>query len=186
MAYKDGIVNSVIFSKTTPKILCILKEVNHNVDLENCNFTKILQDLKTDCGIEKGFERTFAPIVHLSYGIINKKTWSEVPYHYDEPDIIDILKQIAYINVKKTAGGSTIHFSSLEKAYDENKVDLFIQINEINPDIIIYGGTYYLFENDNDIMLKNQNIKHISAYHPSQRSITHENYYNKVYEQVYG
>lgn len=87
MAYKDGIVNSVIFSKTTPKILWILKEVNHNGDLENWNFTKILQDLKTDCGIEKGFERTFAPIVHLSYGIINKKTWSEVPYHYDEPDI---------------------------------------------------------------------------------------------------
>ena len=61
MAYKDGIVNSVIFSKTTPKILWILKEVNHNGDLENWNFTKILQDLKTDCGIEKGFERTFAP-----------------------------------------------------------------------------------------------------------------------------
>lgn len=184
MAYKDGIVNFEKYSKTFPKILWILKEVNHDGDLENWDMTKILQDIKTDCGIEKGFEKTFAPIVYLSYGIINNKTWSEIPYHYDEPSIIDVLSQIAYINVKKTAGGSTIHYSSLERAYEENKKMLFEQINEINPDIIIYGGTHYLFEVDNETFLKNRKVKHISAYHPAQRSMSHEAYYDEVYKQI--
>ncbi|MCH4828636.1 hypothetical protein [Flavobacterium columnare] len=185
MAYKDGIVNSEKFSNTNPKILWILKEVNHDGDIEDWDMTSILQNLKTDYGIELGFEKTFAQIVHLSYGIINKKTWNEVPYHYNDPSIIDILNHIAYINVKKTSGGSTIHFSSLEKAYKENKEQLFSHINEINPDIIIYGGTYYLFETDNKEMLINKTIKHISAYHPSQRIITHELYYNQIYNQIY-
>jgi hypothetical protein len=72
----------------------------------------------------------------------------EIPYYSDKPEIIDILKEIAYINVKKTSGNSTTHFSTLESAYKENKTLLFGQINKINPSIIIYGGTYYLFEND--------------------------------------
>jgi hypothetical protein len=185
MAYIDGIVNAEFYNDAEIKILWILKEVNHDGSLDDWNMPEILQDLKTEHGIEKGFEKTFAPIVHLSYGILNKKTWSEVPYHYDEPNIIDTLKYIAYINVKKTSGSSSIHYSSLENAYNENKVFLFNQINKINPDIIIYGGTFYLFENDNLIFLENKNIKHISAYHPSQRTISHEKYYNEIYNQIY-
>lgn len=185
MAYIDGIINVEKYLKTHPKILWILKEVNHDGSLEDWNMAEILQDIKADYGIEKGFEKTFAPIVHLSYGIINKKNWNEVPYHYDEPSIIDILSRIAYINVKKTSGSSTTHYTSLEKAYEENKTLLFKQINEINPDIIIYGGTSYLFESDIEIQISNRNIKHISAYHPAQRSITHEEYFNRVYNQVY-
>lgn len=183
--YKDGIVNNDKFLKTSPKILWVLKEVNHEGSLENWDMTKILQDIKAEYGIEKGFEKTFAPIVHLSFGIINKKTWSEVPYHYDDPTIIDILSQIAYINVKKTSGGPNIHNSSLEKAYELNRDLLFNQINEINPDLIIYGGTYHLFENDIETLLVNKNTKHIPAYHPAQRTISHEEYYNEVYKQVY-
>ena len=73
MAYKDGIVNSVIFSKTTPKILWILKEVNHNGDLENWNFTKILQDLKTDCGIEKDLKELLLQLFIYHMVLLIKK-----------------------------------------------------------------------------------------------------------------
>lgn len=183
--YKDGIINIEKFSMISPKILWILKEVNHDGDLDNWDMTEILKDIKREYGIKKGFERTFAQIVHLSYGIINKKSWTEVPYHYDEPSIIDVLTQIAFLNVKKTAGSSIIHYSSLENAYKQNKDLLFEQINEINPDIIIYGGTFNLFKDDKETMINNKNIKHISAYHPSQRSITHELYYNDVYNQIF-
>ncbi len=181
----DGKINDTEYNNSSCKILWILKEANISAE-----------DKEKEIDVCEGFRNdwhkknalsvpTFRKMIYATYGILNPTVeWENIPYANQEA--YEVVKQIAYINVKKTAGGSTIHFSSLEKAYDENKVDLFIQINEINPDIIIYGGTYYLFENDNDIMLKNQNIKHISAYHPSQRSITHENYYNKVYEQVYG
>jgi hypothetical protein len=184
MAYKDGIINNDKYNKTNPKILWILKEVNHDGDLENWDMTKILQDIKDEYGIEKGFEKTFAPIVHLSYGIIHRKSWTEVPNHYDKPEIIDILSQIAFINVKKTSGSSTIDNQTLENAYNQNKNLLFQQINEISPNIIIYGGTYHLFENELE-MINDKNIKHISAYHPAQRTITQEEYFERVYNEIY-
>ena len=183
--YIDGIVNEFFYNKCPLKILWILKEVNHDGDLDEWNMCEILQDIKTNYGIEKGFARTFAPIVHLSYGLINRKKWTEVPYHYDDPNIIDILKNIAYINVKKTSGGSRIHNSSLQNAYNENQEKLYKQINSISPDIIIYGGTFHLFEKDNNKYLKNKNVKHISAYHPAQSTITQEEYFNRIYNQIY-
>ena len=73
----------------------------------------------------------------------------------------------------------------MENAYIENKKLLFEQINDINPSIIIYGGTYYLFENDIEENIKNKSIKHIDAYHPAQRHITHENYCNQIIEEAF-
>ncbi len=184
MAYTDGIVNKEFYKVSNVKILWILKEVNHDGDISDWDMTKILQDIKTDYGIESGWEKTFGSIVHTTYGILNEKMWDEIPYYYDKPEIVDVLKEIAYINVKKTAGDSTTHFTTLERAYVENKKLLFKQINDINPSIIIYGGTYYLFENDIEENVKNKSIKHIDAYHPAQRQITHENYCNQIIEEA--
>jgi hypothetical protein len=184
MAFKDGIINAEFYKNSALKILWILKEVNHDGDISDWDMTEILQDIKTDKGMEKGWEKTFGPIVYTTYGILKNKMWDEIPYYSDKPEIIDILKEIAYINVKKTSGNSTTHFSTLESAYKENKTLLFGQINKINPSIIIYGGTYYLFENDIEENVKNKNIKHIDAYHPAQRQITHEKYFNQIVEEV--
>lgn len=185
MAYKDGIVNLESYNKSEIKILWILKEVNHDGDIEDWDMTKILQELKTENGIEKGFEKTFGPIVYTTYGILKKKIWDEIPYYSKEPEIIDVLKEIAYINVNKISGNSTTHFSTLENAYIKNKALLFEQINEINPSVIIYGGTFFLFENDIEKNIMNKSIKHIDAYHPAQRSIKHEDYFNNIYNSIY-
>ena len=184
IGFVDGIINKEFYKNSNVKILWILKEVNHDGDISDWDMTEILQNIKTEKGMEKGWEKTFGPIVYTTYGILKKKTWDEIPYYSDVPEIIDILKEIAYINVKKTAGNSTTHFSTLEKAYTENKTLLFYQINKINPSVIIYGGTYYLFEKDNEENMINKNIKHIDAYHPAQRQITHEKYCNNIIEEV--
>jgi hypothetical protein len=184
MAYRDGIVDKEIFNNSKIKILWILKEVNHDGDICDWDMSKVLQSIITNKGIETGWEKTFGPIVHTTYGILNQKKWDEIPYYYDKPEIVNVLKEIAYINVNKTSGDSITHFSTLENAYIEYKSTLFEQINEINPSIIIYGGTYYLFENDIEENVINKNIKHIDAYHPAQRKITHEKYCNQIIEEA--
>lgn len=184
MAFKDGIINIELYVKSKVKILWILKEVNHDGDIIDWDMSKILQEIKTENGIEVGWEKTFGPIVHTTYGILNQKMWNEIPYYYEKPEIVNVLKEIAYINVKKTAGDSTTHFTTLEKAYAKNKRFLFQQINDINPSIIIYGGTFYLFENEIEENVINKHIKHIDAYHPAQRKITHEKYCNQIIEEA--
>lgn len=184
MAFKDGIVNEEFYENSAVKILWILKEVNHDGDISDWDMTKILQNIKTNTGIEAGWEKTFGPIVHSTYGILNQKIWDEIPYYYNKPEIVNVLKEIAYINVNKTSGNSIIHFSTLENAYIENKNLLFEQINEMNPSIIIYGGTYYLFEKDIEVNVKNKSIKHIDAYHSAQRQITHKKYCNQIIEEA--
>ena len=74
--------------------------------------------------------------------------------------------------------------SSLQKAYNKNKDILFQQINDINPSIIIYGGTYHLFAKDIEVNIKNKLIKHIDAYHPAQTNLTHEKYCNQIIEEA--
>ncbi|RZK11699.1 MAG: hypothetical protein EOO43_19160 [Flavobacterium sp.] len=94
----------------------------------------------------------------------------------------DVLQSIAYMNVKFTAGGSNVDHTKLEDAYLENKMELFRKINVINPDVIIYGGTYSLFKNDIEKFVRNKQTKHIEAYHPSAR-VNKERYVNEIIEK---
>ena len=184
LKYTDGIVNQEEFNTSTKKILWILREVNHDGDICDWNMCEILQTkIKGDNGIAPGWSNTFAPIIYSTYGILNNLYWREIPYCSEKPEIIDILKKIAYINVKRTAGGATVNHVLLEEAYSENKQFLLSQINYINPDIIIYGGTFHLFEHDLDF-LENKSIKHISAYHPGQRTISQELYCDEIIESA--
>ena len=180
MAYKDGIVNKEFYKNARVKILWILKEVNHDGNISDWDMTKILQEIITKTGIKTGWERTFGPIVHTTYGILNQKLRTEIPYYYDEPEIVNVLKEIAYINVKTTSGNSFTYSSELKEAYIENKTQLFKKINDINPQLIIYGGTFYLFQNDIKANIESKTIKHIDAYHPAQRRIKHEKYCDQI------
>lgn len=184
MAYIDGIINKEYFRKSKVKILWILREVNHDGDISDWDMTKIIPQIIIKTGIQLGWEKTFGPIVYATYGILNKKLWDEIPYYYDEPEIVNVLKEIAYINVKKTAGISKTNFKELESAFNEGKDRLFEEINKINPDVIVYGGTFYLFEKDIENRIINKNTKHINAYHPSQISEKQEKYCNQIIEEA--
>ena len=180
-AYRDGIVNRDVFNKCKKRILWILKEVNHDGELDDWDMCEILRtEIKGEKGINPGWSNTFAPIIYSTYGILNNLKWHEIPYCNEKPEIIDVLNSIAYMNVKRTSGGANVDYQKLSEAYKENKNLLFNQINEINPSIIIYGGTFYLFENDLDL-ISNKNVTHISAYHPAHRG-NKEIYCNQIIE----
>ncbi len=68
---------------------------------------KQYQNLKTEKGFKRGWGKTFSSIVYVSEGILNDSVWDDIPYVYNDPNVIDVLlKNIAFINLKKVAGVS--------------------------------------------------------------------------------
>jgi len=187
----DGIVNQKEYEKANPKILWILKEANSTGENESWNMREhINQKLKTESGIRKGWSATFKKIIYVTNGILNNITWSEELYHPGyKPSVIDELKKIAYINIKKIGGGSVANKNEIQEHYNFSKELLFEQINEFKPTIIIFGGTFKFFEKDLNLgKLKsfgscNSKTKdgrtYVSAYHPMY-TINEEIYFNDI------
>lgn len=108
-------------------------------------------------------------------------------------DISSILEDIAYINLKKTHGGTTSDMKIIEEAYSESQELIHCQIKTYKPDIIIGGGTLgilYPYFNITDAD-RHEEVDYswysisegrllIDVCHPAQRSITHEAYYSAI------
>lgn len=186
----DGIVDLDSYHAAPKKILWVLKEVNSEDDDGDWDLREAIRELKTEHGIKKGWDKTFSSIVYVTYGILHSKKWDEIPYTYDDPSVVDVLKSIAYINVKKFPGGARANPDEIRQAYLDNKELLWDQINLINPEIIIFGGTFYLFENDIDAnnkapfnscnLIKSSDKRFIDAYHPQYIGLTREKYFKDI------
>ncbi|WP_027075706.1 hypothetical protein [Maribacter antarcticus] len=175
----DGIVSEKDYEKAEPKILWILKDANSTGEEESYDLRDAINNLKTEYGIRKGWEKTFSNIIYVTNGILNQTEWENMPYPKDEPSIINVLKQIAYINIKKVGGGSKSVESELNEHFLKSKELLINQIVEFNPDVVIFGNTYRFFKND--LGLNQMNIFgtchaiakadriYIDAYHPNAR-----------------
>ncbi|PKH50720.1 hypothetical protein CXF68_08455 [Tenacibaculum sp. Bg11-29] len=184
----DGIVDTEEYYSNSPKILWILKEVNcpgdSNWDMRDALANNIKN--KNGKGIKSGWANTFNPIVYATYGILNNISWENMESVYSDQSIIDVLRKVAYINVKKEPGGSSSNPSEIKSYYNKNKAASHEQIKLINPDIIIFGNTLNFFDEDffdlfeklekkeNDSSLEvYEGEKHIllNTYHPNNRTI---------------
>ncbi|WP_396601487.1 hypothetical protein [Algibacter sp. R77976] len=191
----DGIVDLIEYDKASIKIMWILKEVNSENDTDEWDLRDAIKNLKTEKGIKKGWASTFNPIVYTTFGILHNLYWEEIENTNDNPNIIDVLKKIAYVNVKKIPGKSVAIKSELEIAFKEHKSILKSQIELYNPDVIICGGTFNIikdvFQNLNNktaihpfSSYENKNTIIIDAYHPNNRTVTQEKYCNIIIENV--
>lgn len=187
----DGIVNQEIYEKTSPKILWVLKEVNTKSEQDPFDMRKHLNSkIKTKNGIEKGWEKTFLKIIYVTNGILNNLDWNDDLKHpTPHPEVIDELKKIAYINIRKTSGGNSKSLEkNLKSHYQKSKHILLAQIKEFKPEIIIFGGTFKFFKNDVQLKhqmksygscnaLKEDGVVYIDAYHPQYFVIKSEQYF---------
>lgn len=188
----DGVINETLYKTASLKILWILKEAN-DPENEAWDMRGAIRDLKTPSGIKKGWSNTFKKIVYVTNGLLNNLNWDENLFHPSyKPDVIDELQKVAFINVKKTGGGSSTNKTMLAKHYQGNKTLLFNQINEFEPELIIFGGTYWLFQNDAPANLSRFGICEagiwgnriiIDAFHPNARK-KEEDYFNSIIEAV--
>lgn len=200
-AFVDGIINIEKYLNQTIKILWILKEPNSTE--EGLNWREEIKKLNDFSGNLGAFDKTFRKIVYVSYGIINKKKWNEFNYIKDEPNIVEVLEQIAFINIKKIPGGSTSYDTELEENYQKYKDIIIKQIKMFKPNVIIGGNTIKFLQNDLKLIYpsieykeyvkcsnlgisisKNDNLIVFDAYHPQYngKGLTDEVYYNDIVE----
>lgn len=195
----DGIVNEKAYKSASKKILWILKEANSTDEDGSWDMREHialkLKPINGNFDVWKKSQKTFTKIVYVTNGLLNNLGWTEDLYHpYGNAKVLDELKKIAYINVKKTGGVSRTDTNVLKKYYNQNRDLLLAQIKEFKPDILIFGGTYFLFKDDLglpeansygscDAINKNGQV-YINAYHPQYFKISDEDYFNDIINAV--
>lgn len=192
----DGIVNIEEYCKAKFKILWIMKEANAE-DGGDWDMREFMGNKDELCNY-KLWRKTYDPIIYSTYSILNEFCqWNDMPDTSENLEMIDILRSIAFINLKKIPGNSISDYNSIGEAYEKNKDIIKLQIDTYNPDIIICGYTFTFLSPDLDIpeyKMKNSgdsatfyvknNRLYISAYHPNQRIFGHEQYFNDIINAV--
>lgn len=178
----DGIVDILEYTNSDLKVLWILKEANSTDS--DWDMRDALRDLKNESGkgLKKGWANTFTSIVYATYGIFNEILWGNMGDFNKNQSIIDVLRKVAYINVKKIPGGGRAFWNVIRPYYLENKKAIHEQVNIINPNVIIFGNTYSYFDDDffeffgeltenksnNSLHIyNNKNYLLLHAYHPN-------------------
>lgn len=168
---RDGIINEPLFDKAKKKVLFIGKEPNN----PNGTFGDFREEWN------EGVSYTFARrIAEWSFGILN-----DFPLFNDveKTGVLEsCLTQIAFMNIKKSAGRGSADITTIMKHAKMNCEFINQQIDIIAPDIIITGTSvpqlrdcvfpnmefkdcgYYIW------IGKYRNMKIIDFYHPSSRN----------------
>jgi len=167
---EDGIVCEEKWLKSKQKILFILKETNgYKGSISELINTAVRTRPKS--GLWK--RPTFHNIGRWIYGLLKAKE-QDIIYSEAHKFRKESLLSCAFMNIKKTTGGRTATESVKENA---KKYSKFIrrQIELLDPDIIVFGGTYeimkkYVFiemENVSPRVYKYEKYICISANHPA-------------------
>ena len=199
---KDGIVDLNKYLNVPIKILWILKEANSPED-DLDDMRCCLSTLRDGNGIHSGWGSTFKPITYCVYGIFNNQDWEEIPDVNGNPEVLECLKDIAYINIKKIAGGSKANPALVKQFYSEYKSLIHEQIKIIDPDVIIFGTSFIVFdsidmskfENFGDKVYEDKQKIHLheyqfgnklilATYHPNNRTISQKEYCNSIIDAV--
>ena len=140
--------------------------------------------------------RTWQPMIYISYGILNHKKWEDMSWIEDDKSMAEVLKQIAYINISKMPALTSSKDSELIGHYNIWQSIILEQIRVYNPKIIIFGNTFKYLKNDligeeaepiknidNVVHIyEKDNVKMFDAYHPNQRFIERECYISSIIE----
>lgn len=185
----DGITDVDRFYKAKYKILWILKEANWDSE-QVCPLRGFHKNVTT----YPNWRRTYKPIIQISHAMLNGiYDYKLIP---TADKIAEVMHDIAFINVKKVAGGASSDWNVINQHYTDNKDFLHFQIEKISPNIIINcSGINQLFR---DFSLKSNhpstnkfapfqysfddNSLIINAYHPNQRWMTHDKYFDAIAE----
>ena len=145
---EDGIVNPEIWfsdsSLAGRKILFILKEAYHadGYAEEHGLQYSLVDDLKVNAIQSVMWKR----VAEWAHGLMNTTpTYFPTQGTLSTDDCKDALNKIAVINLKKSAGKPTSDDEDIAKYVAEDRHRLMIQIESIDPDIIICGNTYKWF-----------------------------------------
>jgi len=127
--HRDGIINQLEYGRASRKILFVLREPN-DVTVKEGDICKWLRS-----GPKKS---TWHQLARWAAGLL---------YGFPEFSIAntrrhEALKQVAIMNLKKTAGGNTAYLAEISAFAYRSQQMLTEQISDIQPDIIVACGTF--------------------------------------------
>lgn len=181
----DGIVSEEHWNKSDIKILFVLKEA-YSKDKKWNNLLGYIND-----GAEN--HKMWKRISEWCYGIFNTTT-DKIPPYDEACNHMDILKSIAVLNIKKSAGKESSNGDEIREYALFDREEIKEEIRLINPDIIVCGGTFSVFDEIYDGLyteknklwyyysekLCDNNVLIIDYYHPSNHYPKLLNYYGIV------
>ncbi len=167
---KDGVISQVDWENSPVKILFVLKETNKAKQNIVCAINRALTTKKS--GWWKG--KVLRRVGRWSYGLLNYN--GQVPnYREAKRHEKGFIKNIAYINMRKSSGGARTNKKSFNAHVEQFAPFIRKQIEILNPDIVVLGGTYkqmksYVFPELEKVSYrvhKHGNALFINAFHPA-------------------
>lgn len=174
------------------RIMWVLKEPydDENDDGEPCgggwNYFDCFEPSKSPWKI-----RTWKNMIYTTYGILNNLKYEDMETIEDNPEMADVLLEIACINLSKMPGHTTTDSSLLPTYYETWKDILKQQMDLYSPQVIIFANTFDYFKEDlfkGEILepvdsitqvYKKDGVRYIDAYHPQCR-IKRGTYVNSI------
>lgn len=198
----DGAIDNQKFLKNRYKIAWFLKEAyNDDEDGDSRYYRELfnVEDLY-DKFFRDVAKPTWHPIIYISYSILNGfKTWQELDYIRDNQEMCKVIKNIAIINANKhySETGTWTDDKNLLNGFKKFENILKNQIDLLEPNVLIFGNTFYLFKDFFEIndthkiaKLSEDGLLHtyfkdgkifLDAYHPASRK---KNYIDSIINSV--
>ena len=138
----DGMVNeetwNQLHTENKKKVLYLLREANGNT-------STLQEDGKSVDNGKFWFkqcidENNVGNIIFKRIAGIQRIIQNDI-----KSDGIEILKQVAYMNINKRGGGSTVDWKILNEYAHKYKKQIMQEICILKPDIIVCCGTYWTF-----------------------------------------
>ncbi len=132
----DGVNDIPAYLSSPLKIMWILKETWEKGDGRGGWNAYSLFDSTDSWGI-----RTYKAMAYIKYGFENNVYWDNLQHIKKNASLINILKNIAYINISKIPGQTDSPAGHIQECCKIWKDLIEEQISVYDPDVIIYGGT---------------------------------------------
>lgn len=196
-AITDGVTDIEGYIQSKPRIAWILKEAWDKGKASWSITEDVIADLNKD---NISGTPSFKRVAYTTWGIQTDSNWEDMPWIYNDEEVANAIKKVAWLNISKVAGDSVSSSKGLEEASKIWKEILKKQLKLYNPQVIILGNTYHFVkellqierENDNpDINVNSAWVYKtpddkivIWAYHPSIRTKKDKDYIDDIIEAI--
>lgn len=183
----DGVIDRERYYRTFPRLMWVLKEADSG---DSWSYIDKFRDRRwmRDNNSLPALRRVY----YTTYGILRsgERPWSDFPGSTTD-ECLSALREIAFINLKKSPGGATSVYSELLEASVKHRKILKMQIETYDPEVVIFGNTLRFFSTDDFTGLSTAEKRisplnnhyyfagdklYIYAHHPGYWKISDEDY----------
>ena len=136
----DGIADIEGYAESNPRIAWILKEAWDEPNGGEWDLSKEIINTRTKDNVSK--TPSFKRVAYIAWGVQKNLNWDDMPWIYEDDNIVNALKKVAWLNISKIAGKSVSPNERITLAFEKWANILQEQLEKFDPQIIILGNTY--------------------------------------------